>query len=202
MWTTPVVSELPRRTVGFVPRVALAAMTLGLICATVKTDREVTISMAKPPEAAVRLDAGVQAVPVQLDLEPIDRDDYDVGIAERWAGWETTLFVERRGKVIYRWEGSLETPLEIIDDVLYYSSHSPIASGATIVAVDLRTGKVLWKNSLRGLGPIAHSQYRNQVWMQVGSDVVAVQGEESAGNYVELVDRKTGKTLANVRRTP
>ena len=33
--------------------------------------------------------------------------------------------------------------------------------------------------------------------VDVKDDVITVQGEESHGKYVEIVERKTGKTLAN-----
>jgi hypothetical protein len=66
-----------------------------------------------------------------------------------------------------------------------------------VVAVDLKTGKRLWKTNLQGLGPIAHTKYRNRVIIEVDDRRVTVYGNESSGRYVEQLDPRTGKTLAN-----
>jgi hypothetical protein len=91
-------------------------------------------------------------------------------------------------------------PLVVRADTLYYVQHHPISSGAALVSIDLKTGKQRFRTALKGIGPQDHSKYRNQVWLEVKDDVVIVQGEESHGKYVELVDPKTGKTLANDQR--
>jgi hypothetical protein len=81
---------------------------------------------------------------------------------------------------------------------LYYTDHSPIASGCRLVAYDLALRKPLWQTGLKGLGPIAHTKYRNAVRLDLLPDgTLRVYGMEAAGNYVEFVDGKTGKTVGN-----
>jgi hypothetical protein len=128
-------------------------------------------------------------------------EGYDVELAHRSGQWrDIEIKVTKAGKVIHQWKGTAETPLVVQRDVLYYVHHHPIASGAEIVAVDLKSGKQRFKKPLKGLGPISHSKYRNQVWLQVHHDVIVVLGQESSGKYVELVDFGTGTTLANELR--
>ena len=52
--------------------------------------------------------------------------------------------------------------------------------------------------SLKGIGPVTHSKYSNEVWLGVlDADTLIVHGNESFGKYVEIVDRKTGKTVGH-----
>ena len=82
-------------------------------------------------------------------------------------------------------------------NVVYYADFTPYSSGCVVVAVDLKTKKKLWKTDLKGLGPINHTKYRNAVILEVKDDVIRVQGQESAGRYLEYVDMKSGKTLGH-----
>jgi hypothetical protein len=82
-------------------------------------------------------------------------------------------------------------------NVVYYADFTPYSSGCTVIAYDLKGKKQLWKTDLKGLGPISHTKYRNAVILEVKDDVVRVLGQESAGKYVEYVDLKSGKTVAN-----
>lgn len=83
------------------------------------------------------------------------------------------------------------------DKTLYYADYNRIASGTTVWAFDLRTGQVQWKTHLFGVGPVAHSKYRNDVSMRLDKDRLVVFGRESAGKYVEVLERATGKSIGN-----
>jgi hypothetical protein len=50
---------------------------------------------------------------------------------------------------------------------------------------------------LKAVKIAAHSGYSNLINLSALEDVVVVHGKESYGNYVEIVDLKTGKTLAH-----
>jgi hypothetical protein len=65
------------------------------------------------------------------------------------------------------------------------------------VAWDLKAKKQLWKTNLKGLGGIIHFQYHNAVNLDLDGQAVRVRGKESAGRYIEYVDRKTGKTVGH-----
>jgi hypothetical protein len=109
-----------------------------------------------------------------------------------------TIRILKAGKEVCAWEDRGARAFLARGDVLYRADYTPISSGCAIIAVDLKSGKDLWSVSLKGLGPIDHSKYRNRVWMEpVDDSVLTVYGHESAGRYVELVDWKTGKTLGH-----
>jgi hypothetical protein len=80
---------------------------------------------------------------------------------------------------------------------VYYADFTPYSSGCTVIAYDMKAKKQLWKTDLKGLGPISHTKYRNAVILEVKDDVIRVLGQESAGKYLEYVDLKSGKTVAN-----
>jgi|ERR1043166_4406228 hypothetical protein len=109
-----------------------------------------------------------------------------------------TISLKKADKAAYQWDGHGETVFIVTDDVLYYSDHHQASTGCQVIAIDLTTGKQLWKTRLKGLGPISHFRYRNQVNLDLEDrDTLRIFGRESAGGYVELVDRKTGKTVGN-----
>jgi hypothetical protein len=111
-----------------------------------------------------------------------------------------TIQLKRAGKALYDWEGHSETVFIVTGDVLYYTNHHPNASGCQLIAIDLESGKQMWKKDLKGLGPISHFRYRNQVNLDLeDGDTLRVFGRESAGGYVELVNRKSGNTIGNRR---
>ena len=83
------------------------------------------------------------------------------------------------------------------NNVVYYADFTPHSSGCTVIAYDMKAKKQLWKTDLKGLGPISHTKYHNAVILEVKDEVVRVLGQESAGNYLEYVDLKSGKTVAN-----
>ena len=74
----------------------------------------------------------------------------------------------------------------------------PSSSGCAVLAFDLKTQKQLWKTTLKGLGPIAHFRYANSVNLEIiNNNAVRIFGNESAGQYLEIVDLKTGKTVGH-----
>lgn len=113
------------------------------------------------------------------------------------AGGQTTITVGDGVEDFHTFAGHGETVFAIHDGVLFYTDHHPNSSGCAVVAFDLRAEKQLWKTQLTGLGPIAHSKYRNRVNIAADGKVVRVYGLESAGGYVEFVDRKSGKTVGS-----
>jgi len=131
----------------------------------------------------------------------IDRHltDYDVVFtgADSFYG-ELTIRSKKDGSVIYYLKNAHKrVVLTRWKDTLFVAEYSPIATGCEVIAVDLGTGKRVWKTRLRGIGPTGHSQYSNSVNIETDGAKVIVYGNESHGKYVEHVDMKTGKTLLN-----
>lgn len=112
---------------------------------------------------------------------------------------KVSVRVRRQGRTLARFGAHSETAFVILNDrVLVYSVHHAIATGCTLVAVDLKTRKQLWKTPLKGVGPVSHSKYRNRINLKAGPGAaVTVFGWESHGRYLEVVDLKTGKTLTH-----
>ena len=110
----------------------------------------------------------------------------------------TTIHVRAGGRERCSWVERGDFAFLGRADVLYRADYHWTSSGCAVVAFDLKAGKELWKASLKGLGPVDHSKYRNRVWMErLDETVFAVYGHESAGRYVELVDYKSGRTVGH-----
>lgn len=84
------------------------------------------------------------------------------------------------------------------DEALYVVDFCAIASGATLDAYDLATGRPRFRRPLYGLGPIDHSKYFNDADVRVEpGERVVVSGWEASGKYVEAVDGRTGAPLGH-----
>ncbi len=83
------------------------------------------------------------------------------------------------------------------EDVLYYAHFSPSSNGCKVAAYDLSNGKQLWATELKGVGRFDHSLWSNQVNIHLHEGVVYIAGKEMGSKYLEVLDRKTGKTIAH-----
>lgn len=79
-------------------------------------------------------------------------------------------------------------------DVLYVVEHSGMASGASAAAYDLKAKTRLWHVPLKGLGPVSHSKYLNEVQVEYDelTGELVVFGKESQGAYVERRGARDG----------
>jgi hypothetical protein len=116
---------------------------------------------------------------------------------ERRDNFNVVLRIVKDGAVVHFFDGHLGTVFAVRDDVLYYADFQPSGSGCAVVAYDLRKQKQLWKTHLKGLGGVDHSKYHNAVNLDLERYSVCVRGKESAGNYIEFVDLRTGKTVGH-----
>jgi hypothetical protein len=122
----------------------------------------------------------------------------EIGVTNTREERTCSIAITDQGRVVCSWQERGHGVALVRDGAVFRADYDQITSGCTIVAVNLKAGKELWKATLQGLGPIDHSKYRNRVWMEpVDDSVFAVYGHESAGRYVELVDWKTGKTFGH-----
>ncbi len=111
---------------------------------------------------------------------------------------EITIRLTEDGKELVAWEGHYRSVFSLSGDVLVYADFYPSRSGCSVVAFDLKNKKQLWKTDLKGLGPIDHFRYSNSVNLEViNNDAIRVFGNESAGQYLEIVDLNTGKTVGH-----
>lgn len=92
-----------------------------------------------------------------------------------------------------------DLPFVIVGRSIVVARYDPIVSGCALEAISLDTRRVLWSAPLRGIGPIGHSKYRNEVAIEHAPALgaVVVRGREAAGRYVEVVGLATGATLGH-----
>jgi hypothetical protein len=138
-----------------------------------------------------------------------DRKDLSERLADEFKGYQAAVIAAEGRSITIRvtddkkaellkWESHAEVSFAQRGGIVYYTDHGPISSGCAVIAFDLNAKKQLWKADLKGLGPIAHSKYRNEVRLEVlDDDTLRVFGKESAGRYVGIVSRHTGKTLGH-----
>jgi hypothetical protein len=112
-------------------------------------------------------------------------------------GQDLLVDFTRRGKTVLRQKAHNGSAFVAVDDTLFWADYLPTASGCRLQSYSLETGLRLWSTSLKGLGPVSHSKYANAVRLEVQFDTIWVWSHESSGDYVEVVDQATGKTLAN-----
>ena len=107
--------------------------------------------------------------------------------------WSTTLAVRPYGNQ------ALIVPDEPAVKRLFLAIYCGGASGVELSGLDAATGRVLWRTSPYGVGPIGHSKYCNAVGIEVLLDHLVVFGDESGGHYVEALDLATGRSVATRR---
>ncbi len=122
---------------------------------------------------------------------------YRAEVEPRGMFGDTVIRISKDGSPVHTFEGHQGTVFAVRDDVLYYADFHRSSSGCGVVAYDLRKKKQLWKVSLKGMGPITHFKYRNDVNLDLEKQAVCVRGKESAGRYIEYVDLRTGKTVGH-----
>jgi hypothetical protein len=124
--------------------------------------------------------------------------DYQIEVVKRPNSFgDLTVRFTKDGKDALTLKGHYATAFVGKGTILYYTEHDVATTGCALVAFDLAKGKELWKTKLMALGPIAHFGYRNHVALEVVGDAAKVLGNETAGQYVEFVNLKTGKTVGH-----
>jgi hypothetical protein len=105
----------------------------------------------------------------------------------------------REDDVLLSWEADPTGAfVDVGHNTIVYAAYSDHSAGCRLVAFDLSARKELWRNWLRAAGIVEHSKYSNQVILRrTHPRYLTVLGKESAARYIEIVDIKTGKTVAH-----
>ena len=130
--------------------------------------------------------------------------DYDVEY-DRNEQFYTPIKIRAKNdrKIIFTMDsGHLNTVFTRSKDIVYIAEFSYAATGCSVVAIDLKSRKPVWKTQLEGIGPTDHTEYVNLVNIETDGKRIVVNGNEGNGRYVEVLDIKTGKTLANKKLEP
>ncbi len=125
------------------------------------------------------------------------------------AGWDDGELVVRAGDpATPRWRALLsrtsgpyrfeQVTVHVAGDLVVGTIHHPTASWTQVFGVGLADGAVRWRRTITGIGPVAHSAYRNRVASRVEGDLLLIQGVESGGTYVCAVELATGRERACV----
>jgi hypothetical protein len=122
--------------------------------------------------------------------------DYQAEVEPNTFGRPTVRF-SKDGKAVLTLGAHSATGFVLKGHVLYYTEYHPSATGCALVAYDLANRKEMWKTRLKGLGLIGHFDYLNHVALELTGNAVKVVGHETAGDYVEFVDLRTGKTAGH-----
>jgi len=112
---------------------------------------------------------------------------------------------ERDGKEIVTLSGHTESSFRTGGKVLYFAHNPTTSFGCKVSAHDLTNGKKLWETTLSAVGAVSHFGYDNDVMLHLtsldkldkeGEGCVYITGRESYGDYIEILDRRTGDVLA------
>lgn len=108
------------------------------------------------------------------------------------------IAISNGNRQVFEFAAHGETVFTQIGDVIYVVQVIPIASGATVLAYDLKVEKKLWETHLNGNPPVGgHSKYRHRVIITNEDGVVIVYGKESNGRYIEYLDGRTGEIVGH-----
>jgi hypothetical protein len=118
--------------------------------------------------------------------------------------WEPPFEVDvtARGKLVCCFRAHDATVFTQLGDVLYVADFSPICTGCSLEAYDLKGRKLLWRCRLKGNPPPGHSKYHHRVNITTQEGMVVVYGNEDNGRYIEYVDPRTGATVGHKKFPP
>lgn len=86
----------------------------------------------------------------------------------------------------------------VTGDLLVVALFHRLASGSSLVALDRKTGERRWTGDVEQLG-VSHSQYMNDVTLEVRGPNLVLRGYEMGGCYLQVFDAATGRRLLSRR---
>lgn len=110
------------------------------------------------------------------------------------------------GREILSLRGHAHSAFTSFDNTLYLAKYPSASAGCTVLAYDLASGKKLWQTDLHHAKPHGHSAYANYVTIRmshageikdgIAGAAIVITGMESYCDYVEVLDRQAGTSLA------
>ena len=82
-------------------------------------------------------------------------------------------------------------------DSLFFAEFSPKDCGCSVSAYDMRDGRRTWSTLLSAVGRVKHFAYSNSVTLSINAGKLWVTGHESGGDYMEILDMRTGRVLGH-----
>jgi hypothetical protein len=142
------------------------------------------------------------------DLEP-KSEIHVVLRQERKSLFPANAFLQiwRDGKKLVEADAHLGCSFQIFDGVLYLARSHVATMGCTMTACSMTDGSIVWTTDKLGIPPQSHSAYGNEAYITLSrprevpgeerGDSIILRGRESYGDYMTVLDRRTGKILAN-----
>lgn len=159
-----------------------------------------TIDYEKAAQAAKWQWQGENANLLQGVYTYLDRYRVEISAPQRGEGnpgrRELTVRVLQNETLLHTFSAYPEVVFILYDYVLYIAYPRQGSTGCSVVAYDLRAKKQLWETRLQSVSRRPHSFYRNRVTMTRYGNALVITGNETLLRYIEFVDMKTGKTLA------
>ena len=82
----------------------------------------------------------------------------------------------------------------LTDSILVVALYHNIATGCSVNAYDVKSGKLVWKGDVKQL-MVGHSKYYNVVHLTRFENKLILEGNEAYGDYLQVLDLHTGKNL-------
>lgn len=111
--------------------------------------------------------------------------------------WDMQVRISDGSQNLLKWDTHRFGAFVIKDEVIVYADFSFVASGCELIAFDLKDQKQLWRVTLKGVGPVSHSEYVNRINLELRRDQVVVYGKETAGQYIEVRNLKNGELTSH-----
>ena len=119
---------------------------------------------------------------------------YDIALISSHENRSRVQIEVKLGKeTIYRWGGHPTSVFAIENDRLYYADYWIANAGGSVIAVNLKTGKTLWKSALQGMNVPHHFHYRTSLNLKLSRGAVIINARETYGTYRESFDIQSGK---------
>jgi outer membrane protein assembly factor BamB len=147
------------------------------------TGREI-MSVRDHDTALVEDSAGSLFGLLRIDGDKHELRFHDLGGGVRWRTPLPSLWGDSASVVVS-------------NGTLYAGIYHRIATGSSLVALDLATGRLRWTADVQQL-VVSHSKYSNDVSLELRGGSVVMHGVESAGCYVQVFDAATGRRTSSV----
>jgi hypothetical protein len=123
--------------------------------------------------------------------------DYNVEVGPVKGEEPVTVRILSGEREVYTFRAPVGTTLACSGRTLFLATFPPRSSNCEVEAIDLDTGKHLWKQQVQGLGPIPGLRCRHRLNIDTDGRAVILRGNEPTGRYVEILDSRTGKRTAH-----
>jgi hypothetical protein len=113
----------------------------------------------------------------------------------------------RNGKMLVDVDAHFGCNFAVFDGVLYFARNGDTEMGCQMTAFNTADGQVIWTNDKLGFPPAGHSAYSNRTYFtfsmegevpgEKDGDSIILRGRESQGDYITVINRRTGAILAH-----